>query len=97
MSRILDPLECDCDCHTNAHIMHVMACCDGQCPECQLQIKRGMMETHRTNEHNVVNINIASDWFEHMEAVHPRIKTLDRRNAESIARAHSIVVTNATK
>jgi len=43
------------------------------------------------------NLDLSGDWDKHAETVRPAIKELDRRQAESIAKAPFIVVTNATK
>lgn len=37
---------CDCDCHTNPNIHHMMPCCD-ECPWCKERIVIGWYETHK--------------------------------------------------
>lgn len=45
----------------------------------------------------ITDLKMDCFWDEHVENVRPAIKELDRRQAESMARAPFIVVTNATK
>jgi hypothetical protein len=33
--------ECDCLCHIDEHIMHIMPCCD-ECPSCEKNFKFGI-------------------------------------------------------
>ena len=45
----------------------------------------------------LTDLKMDTSWDEHINAVYPAIKELDRRQAESVAQASFIVVTNATK
>ena len=42
-------------------------------------------------------LEIDNSWDEHINSVRPAIKELDRQQAEALAKAPFIVVTNATK
>jgi|GEM_PF-2998725 len=37
--------KCDCPCHNNQNVKHVISCCVS-CPECGQRIKRGMLDKH---------------------------------------------------
>jgi len=45
MSKVLEPGECDCACHKNEGVFHVMPCCDN-CPHCDKRIRNGWMDSH---------------------------------------------------
>ena len=45
----------------------------------------------------IKTLNISGSWDDHVERVRPAIRALDRRQAEAMAKAPFIVVTNATK
>jgi len=42
--------QCDCECHTNRHIVHCAPCCQ-ICPECGARVKHGAiwMKAHQKN------------------------------------------------
>lgn len=42
---LLDFEECDCSCHTDKHMMHIMACCH-VCSYCKKNIRRFAIESH---------------------------------------------------
>lgn len=63
MSRVLDPFECDCSCHTEEaratviHTVHIGPCCE-PCPHCGKKITIGDLDRHMT-EH--CHMKISSD------------------------------------
>lgn len=68
---------CDCMCHTDANVMHIVACCE-YCKYCDSNIRLGMMEYHKkeckrsrklhdTEKHSAMINDInqtKSDWEE---------------------------------
>ena len=54
MSMVLEPDECDCDCHDKSvsqPAIHIAACCDGLCETCGKYIMRGRMDEHVRTKH----------------------------------------------
>lgn len=47
--------ECNCHCHDNPHIHHIVACCV-QCPVCCVNIKYGFNEHYEECKQNQVLI-----------------------------------------
>jgi len=37
-------IECHCRCHTDKNVIHVVACCRGQCPHCGRWFKQGLSD-----------------------------------------------------
>ena len=44
-----------------------------------------------------IDIDLGNNWDEHLEKVHPLIKKLDQKNAQSLVDASKIVISNSTK
>ncbi len=63
MSRMIEPFECNCDCHGEGEnsISHIVACCDGKCPDCGKHIMRGMMCEHRLSHQRLLIQNTADN------------------------------------
>ncbi|MFT3715054.1 MAG: hypothetical protein QM774_03650 [Gordonia sp. (in: high G+C Gram-positive bacteria)] len=43
--QVLAGDECECLCHRNPSVQHVVACC-GQCDDCRTRVRRDALETH---------------------------------------------------